>query len=549
MKRTIFLLGLMGTIFIAPLSTQNSSNKIEVTWIGHSCFEIKYLNQRILIDPFTPEWFDYERPQGKYNFVFASHKAQDHYFFEGIDADVYLLASGQEDTFSQQSSSGNNPIKGKTSKNVDSGTFTFWTVPSYHDNQKGAVDGVNGILCLDFDGITVVHLGDIGHVLEEDHLKKIGPVDVLMIPVDGYFTIDIDTAKKIIDQLNPSIVLPMHYKTERSKLTQPIYTEKELLERFVNIKKLHQSQLVIDENALTQRQSIILLEYLHDGPKRPYLGQKPPGMTPKIFAPGIISTENLGEGSCAFTQDALLFLFNRRWPPEEHKTIYMTELKNGRWTEPIPAPFNSEYQDWDFHFAPNGKSFYFTSKRPTENSSESSRHANIWVTHLTSSGWTPPQILEYPINTADSHSCGASLTKDGTLYFFSGREGGFGGNDIYRAKRVNEKYLEVENLGKAINTEYWEYDLFIAPDESYLIFSSDRPGGYGEFNDIYITFRRDDATWTEPKNLGQDFRDSGVCCVTLDSRYLFFATGRTGNDDIYWVDARFINDLKPDELK
>lgn len=262
MRRTIILLGLMGTIFVAILFTQDKTNSIEITWIGHSCFEIKYLDQRILIDPFTPEWFDYERPQGKYNFAFASHKAQDHYFFNGIDADFYLLASGQEDTFSQQISSRNKLIKGKTSKNVDAGTFTFWTVPSYHDDQKGAQDGVNGILCLDFDGIKVVHLGDLGHVLEDDHIKKIGTVDVLMIPIDGYFTIDIDTAKKIIDQLNPSIVLPMHYKTERSKLTQPIYTEKDILDGFANAKKVHQSRIVIDEMALSQRQSIVLLEYL-----------------------------------------------------------------------------------------------------------------------------------------------------------------------------------------------------------------------------------------------------------------------------------------------
>jgi tetratricopeptide (TPR) repeat protein/Tol biopolymer transport system component len=283
--------------------------------------------------------------------------------------------------------------------------------------------------------------------------------------------------------------------------------------------------------------------------KGPYLGQKPPGMTPEIFVPGIISTENLGEGSCAFTQNAELFLFNLRYPPEEHRTIYITELKNGRWTQPIPAPFNSEYQDWDFHFAPDGRTLFFTSKRPVSEGDEPSQYANIWVTEISSSGWTRPQILESPINTVDSYDCGASLTHDGTLYFFSRREGGFGENDIYRAQMVNGKYLEVENLGKAINTEYREYDAFIAPDESYLIFSSDRPGGYGEFNDIYISFRNYDDTWSEPKNLGKDFRDSGICCVTLDNKFLFFSTGRTGNDDIYWVKAKIIDDLKPDELK
>ena len=282
--------------------------------------------------------------------------------------------------------------------------------------------------------------------------------------------------------------------------------------------------------------------------KGPYLGQIPPGLKPEIFAPGIISTEKLGEGSCAFTKNAELFLFSLRWPPEEHKTIYMTELKNGQWTKPAPAPFNSEYQDWDFHFAPDSKTLYFTSKRPVSEGGEPSWYGNIWMTQLTSSGWIPPQLLESPINTADSHDCGASLTNDGTLYFFSRRKGGLGENDIYRAKMVNGKYPKVENLGKVVNTEYWEYDAFIAPDESYLLFSSNRPGGYGEFNDIYITFRNKNDTWSEPRNLGKDFRDSGICSVTLDGRFLFFATGRTGNDDIYWVDTKILERLRPENV-
>jgi L-ascorbate metabolism protein UlaG (beta-lactamase superfamily) len=252
----------MAILFGAKLSAQKKTETLEITWIGHSCFEIEYSDLRILIDPFTPEWFDYVRPQGKYDYVFSSHRAKDHYYFDGIHADFYLLASGDKGNFFQKIHSRKQQLEGKTAIKIEPGTFTFWTVPSYHDDQKGAVEGVNGIICCDFDGIKVVHLGDLGHVLEEDHIKKIGAVDVLMIPVDGYFTIDIDTAKKIIDQLDPKIVFPMHYKTERSKLTQPIYTEKDIVKGFKNVKRLHQSRLVIDENILNQRQTIILLEYL-----------------------------------------------------------------------------------------------------------------------------------------------------------------------------------------------------------------------------------------------------------------------------------------------
>lgn len=263
MRRMIVLFSLIGSIFITNLFSQNKTNDLEITWIGHSCFEIRYFDQRILIDPFTPEWFDYERPQSKYDFVFASHKAKDHSFFVGIDADLYLLASGDKEVFFQEDRSRKRLFEAKKDINIGRGSFVFWTVPTYHDNQKGAAEGSNGILCFDFGGIKMVHLGDIGHVLEEDHLNKIGPVDVLMIPIDGYFTIGIETAKKIIGQLDPKIVFPMHYKTEKSKQAQPIYTEKDIIEGFKNVKKLHQSRLAIDENILNQKQQIILLEYLH----------------------------------------------------------------------------------------------------------------------------------------------------------------------------------------------------------------------------------------------------------------------------------------------
>jgi len=283
--------------------------------------------------------------------------------------------------------------------------------------------------------------------------------------------------------------------------------------------------------------------------KGPYIGQKSAGIIPEIFAPGIISMENLGEAGSAFTQNGDMFLFNRRTPPEEHKSIYFTKVKDGFWTKPSPVPFNSPCADWDFHFAPDGKTLFFTSKRPVKQANKPSKHANIWVTELTHSGWIEPRVLEYPVNTSDYHDCCGTLTKDGTLYFFSRREGGLGQSDIYRARLEKGKYIEVENLGEPINSEYSDYDSFISPDESYLIFSSDRPGGYGEYNDMYISSRNVDGSWTVPINLGYEFRDSGINCVTLDNRFLFYTCGRTGEDDIYWVDAKVIKDFKPKEFE
>ncbi len=264
MKRAIIFLVLICLVFLFNTQAQAKKDGLDIIWIGHSCFEINYHDYRILIDPFTPEWFDYAFPQGQYDIVLASHKAQDHSYFDGIKADLFLLASGDKDEFIHDGPSKKTNIKGKIHQNIGDRAFSFWTVDSYHDDQKGAKEGVNGILCLDFEGIKVVHLGDLGHVLEEVQLRQIGPVDVLMIPVDGYFTIDIDTAKKIINQLDPKIIFPMHYKTEKSRRIKsfPVYTEQDLNNGFKEVKRLHQSQLRIDTEILDQRQQIVILDYL-----------------------------------------------------------------------------------------------------------------------------------------------------------------------------------------------------------------------------------------------------------------------------------------------
>lgn len=280
-----------------------------------------------------------------------------------------------------------------------------------------------------------------------------------------------------------------------------------------------------------------------------YLGQKPPGLISQLFAPEIVSTERFGEAGGALSKNGELFLFNRRPLQEEHKTIYCMVQRNGIWSKPSPVPFNSGFGDWSFDFGPDGQTLFFSSKRPVK--PEAGFSGNIWTIKLVGSEWTEPKMLGYPVNTPESYDSGPALSADGTLYFFSCRAGGYGENDLYRAKLIKGEYTAVENLGPQINTKYWEYDPFVGPDEDYIIFRSTRPGGYGQYNDVYISFKKTDGTWTEPKSLGQPFCDSGISGVTHDGKYLFITNEKrkAGNDDIYWVDIRFIDLLKPDELK
>lgn len=145
------------------------------------------------------------------------------------------------------------------------------------------------------------------------------------------------------------------------------------------------------------------------------------------------------------------------------------------------------------------------------------------------------------------------------------------GHPLPVSKKVNGRYGKPENLGSTINTEFYENDPFVAPDESYLVFQSNRPGGYGK-GDLYVSFRADDGSWTSAKNLGGQINSAegdGCPVVTPDGKYLFFSSLRRihrtnfsetplaydekvnilnspgyGSEDIYWVDTKGFENLK-----
>lgn len=280
--------------------------------------------------------------------------------------------------------------------------------------------------------------------------------------------------------------------------------------------------------------------------KGPYLGQKPPGLTPDIFAPGIISTD-ANEGCSGFLREGALFVFSQTKSESDTKEIFITEMKNGAWTQPEQAPFDSRHSDGDFTVAPDGRTVYFTSRRSLYEKDEKSDSSNIWVTEIIEGNWLAPRPLEYPVNTEYSDSY-PSVTQDGTIYFFSRRPGGLGGSDIYMSRFIDGKYTEVENLGAVINTREDEWDPFIAPDESFLIFCSTKDGGFGR-DDLYVSFRIQDGSWAEPVNMGEHFNSSGLDnrpYITPDGKYFFFVSATSGSRDIYWVDAKVISFAKDD---
>jgi len=200
---------------------------------------------------------------------------------------------------------------------------------------------------------------------------------------------------------------------------------------------------------------------------------------------------------------------------------------------------------------------------------------NIWYMERIQNGWGDPSCFDSAVNT-DRHDYYPTMAGNGNLYFMSDRDGGFGEDDIYMSRFIRGEWTEAKNIGASINTGMNEGDPFIAPDESYIIFCSrDREEGFGN-NDLYISFCRKDGSWTRAENMGNRINTPAeeVCpIVTHDGKYFFFSSNRkrirssseipltfkqiiteldspgNGKNDIYWVDARVIEELQPEELR
>ena len=192
----------------------------------------------------------------------------------------------------------------------------------------------------------------------------------------------------------------------------------------------------------------------------PYLGQKPPGMTPKIFALGIIST-GMSESSIAVTPDGNEIFYSVL--AGNCETIIMTKFENGRWTAPEVAPFSGKYLDGFPSIHPDGSKLYFHSYRPLDDGLQISDVVNIWFVEKKGTGWSEPKPIGPPIN-GDGFVCCPSVTKTGTLYY--SKKVKDGGEKIYRSRFVNGKYLKPEELPHNVNREKEQFHA-VCPSKVY----------------------------------------------------------------------------------
>ncbi len=273
----------------------------------------------------------------------------------------------------------------------------------------------------------------------------------------------------------------------------------------------------------------------------PYLGQPTPGREPVIFGAGIVSTEDGFELNAVFSPDGRELQFARR-VGKALKIFSTHQDSTGAWSAPEMVEFsrtNNEWDEVDMWFTADGQALFYISNAPTDAFAEDS--VNIWRVARRDKDWGVPQVLPGPVNT-DGHEIYPMLVADGSLYFSSTRDGGFGGRDIYVARAVRHSFADVSNLGTTVNSPANEGDIYVTPDESYLIVTSNREGGLGR-SDLYISFRQTDGSWQKIQNLGPPINsESHDYCpvVSPDGRYFFFS--RAG--DVYWMDAGALEEYR-----
>ncbi len=280
-----------------------------------------------------------------------------------------------------------------------------------------------------------------------------------------------------------------------------------------------------------------------------YLGQQPPGTVPELFAPGIVSKEGSRDLMHGFFDDDNLFIlyrypvdFKGDWTKEP---LVLMKRLNGRWTAPYPSKLIGKPWIYNLESVGTGERVIFAWTKNIDGSGPSNE-LYLWSATKSSKGWNEPVRLPAPINTG--FETWPSVSRDKTLYFFSRRKGGMGKFDIYQSVPQDGEYRQVQNLGDVINTPHIEEDPHIAPDGSFLLFDSNRPGGSGGF-DLYVAWRKKDQSWTEPVNLGPTINTEHSECrayLSADGKVLFFSSNRNGDFDTWWVSAKVIHDLRPE---
>lgn len=272
-----------------------------------------------------------------------------------------------------------------------------------------------------------------------------------------------------------------------------------------------------------------------------YFGLKPPGTKPEKFAPHLISKPERHEFGSVFSKDGKEFFFGV--DTEGKAEVWVSEFLNGVWTKAEVLLTHPQYSYNDPMLSPNEYRLYFISDMPLTGTGKKKDY-DIWYVERQEKKWSAPVNVGSPINT-DANEYYISFSKDGSMYYASNFNLEIKDSknyEVFRSQLLKGQYQKPVKLGNGINTKYYEADAYVAQDESYIIFSSIRPDGFGQ-GDLYISFKEKNGNWSSAKNMGALINTEGheLCpFVTQDGKYLFY----TSRQDIYWVDASLLDNLR-----
>ncbi|MEW5945380.1 MAG: MBL fold metallo-hydrolase [bacterium] len=220
---------------------------VRFTYFGHACFLIESLSSgaTIFIDPFSG--LDYPPPKAEPDVLLITHEHFDHNNAAAAKGDPVVLRGLTEDGGDWNDVS--RKIRG----------VKIISVPTYHDEEQGKKRGKNTVFRIEMDGVVIVHAGDVGHVLSEKQAQRLKPVDVLLAPVGGYYTVEPAGAHEIAARLGPKIVIPMHYQTKYTR-DLPIKPLKNFIAGRKNVEEIAGSVFTVTASGLPEEMKIVTLE-------------------------------------------------------------------------------------------------------------------------------------------------------------------------------------------------------------------------------------------------------------------------------------------------
>ena len=208
---------------------------MKIKWLGHASFALTTQKREVIItDPYEA---------GGYNGALRYPQIN-------ITADIVTVSHQHADHNDVKSLPGKPKVIDKIGE-YDVGNIKIKGIPSFHDASNGKERGKNIIFIYEMDGLRVAHLGDLGHIPSKEQLDKMGKIDVLFVPVGGYFTIDANTATEVVDKIRAKVNIPMHYKTD--VLNFPVATVESFTEGKENVKKFTSSETIINKDTLPRQ--------------------------------------------------------------------------------------------------------------------------------------------------------------------------------------------------------------------------------------------------------------------------------------------------------